>query len=256
MFPDRIDETASSWDQVMVGLFHPEWRVRVGAAKALIRFPEQVSIPVLMLALSDEHKAVRISALETCAMLSRRVSVVLVKSMLFDPEWAVRAIAAWALGCFADKAPLDDLLALLGDKTEIPLVRACALHALGELGERVPIEVVVDALHDDEWPVREAAAITLGTLGKRAPAEPLIYALHHDDVEFVRAAAALSLGRLADRAPQTELVRALDDKDPAVCRAAVWALEEAKKEKHRQTRKKTNIYGCTHTVQKELDGLD
>src|SRR5690349_356745 len=92
------DENASSWEQVRADLFHPEWRVRVGAAKALIRFPERASVPVLMLPLSDEHKAVRISALETCAVLSRRVPVVLVKSMLLDPEWSVRATAAWALG--------------------------------------------------------------------------------------------------------------------------------------------------------------
>jgi HEAT repeat protein len=233
MAHDPLDEKASSWEQVSAGLFHPEWQVRVGAAKALIHFPEQVSIPVLMLALSDEHKAVRLSALETCAVLSRRVSVVLVKSMLLDPEWAVRATAAWALGRFADKAPLDDLLALLRDKTEVPLVRACALHTLGELGERVPIEVIVAALRDDEWPVRELAAITLGTLAERTPVEPLIYALKHDDVEFVRAASALSLGRLADRAPQAELVRALDDKEPPVCRAAAWALREAEKETNR-----------------------
>src|SRR5438270_5969048 len=109
MAHDPLDENASSWEQVSAGLFHSEWQVRVGAAKALIRFPEQVSIPVLMLALSDEHKAVRISALETCTVLSKRVPVVLVKAMLLDPEWSVRATAAWALGRFGDNAPLDDL---------------------------------------------------------------------------------------------------------------------------------------------------
>lgn len=233
MAHDPLDGNTSSWEQVTADLFHPEWQVRVGAAKALIHFPEQGFLPVLMLALNDEHKAVRISALETCAVLSRRVSVGLVKSMLLDPEWAVRATAAWALGRFGDKAPLDDLLVLLEDKTEVPLVRASALHALGELGERVPIEEIIAALRDDEWPVREVAAITLGTLGERTPVEPLMYALQHDDVEFVRAAAALSLGRLTDRAPQAELVKALSDKDPSVCRAAAWALREAKKEQRR-----------------------
>lgn len=237
MAHDPLGEKASSWEQVTADLFHPEWQVRVGAAKALILFPEQISLPVLMLALSDEHKAVRISALETCAVLSKHVSVVLVKSMLLDPEWVVRATAAWALGSFGDKAPLDDLLALLEDKTEVPLARASALHALGELGERVSIEVIVAALLDDEWPVREVAAIILGTLGERTPVEPLIYALHNDDVEFVRAAAALSLGRLADRASQAELVKALCDKDPSVWRAATWALGEAEKEKSRRDAK-------------------
>src|SRR5438270_13663973 len=118
MAHDPLDENASSWEQVSAGLFHSEWQVRVGAAKALIRFPEQVSIPCLMLALSDEHEAVRSSVLETCAALAERVSVVLVKSMLLDPAWSVRATAAWALGRFGDKAPQDDLLVLLEDKTE------------------------------------------------------------------------------------------------------------------------------------------
>lgn len=256
MAHDPLDEKASSWEQASVGLFHPEWQMRVGAAKALIHAPEQVSIPVLMLALSDEHKAVRISALETCAVLSRRVPVALVKSMLLDPEWAVRTTAAWALGHFGGQVPLNDLLALLGDKTEIPLVRASALHALGELSEHVPIEVIVSALGDEEWLVREVAAITLGTLGERTPIEPLVYTLHNDSVSFVRTAAALSLGRLADRAPRAELVRALDDKEPSVCRAATWALGEVEKEKHQQTSKKPNSYGCSPDMQKELDRLD
>ena len=92
----NIDREATSWEQVAADLLHSEWQVRVAATKALTRFPERVSPSVLMLALTDEHKAVRVSALETCAELTHRIPVALVSSMLLDPEWSVRAAAAWA----------------------------------------------------------------------------------------------------------------------------------------------------------------
>src|SRR5213080_645556 len=72
--------------------------LRLAATQALAHFPDQLSIPLLMLPLTDEDKAVRVAALELCATFSHRVPVTLVVPSLTDPEWSVRAATAWALG--------------------------------------------------------------------------------------------------------------------------------------------------------------
>ncbi len=204
--------------------------LRLTATQALVRFPDQLSISLLMIPLTDEDKAVRVAALELCASLSHRIPVTLVAALLTDPEWSVRAAAAWALGRFGEKAPLTALIALLEEKEEIPLVRASALHALGELGERVPIEVMVNALTDEEWPVREAATITLGTLGGRAPVEPVVKRLREDEDSSVRTAAALALASIGlGLLPEDALNAlhiALSDPELSVQQAADWALDE------------------------------
>src|SRR5215472_16510796 len=56
-------------------------------------------------------------------------------------------------------------------------VRAAAVHALGNSGERAPLEPLVDALRDEHVMVRVAAVQALGRMGRRAPLEQMIGAL-------------------------------------------------------------------------------
>src|SRR5947209_14203763 len=60
--------------------------------------------------------------------------------------------------------------------------RISALQALGKLGKWVPLEPLLEALHDEDSIVCRAAAEALGELGERVPLEPLLAAL--EDVDW------------------------------------------------------------------------
>jgi HEAT repeat protein len=102
-------------------------------------------------------------------------------------------------------------------------VRQAALWALGQLGERAPIEALTQALEDSDSGVRRAALWALGRLGERAPIEPLTQAAG-DSWSYVRQAAVEALGRLGERAPIEALTQAARDSESDVRRAAIEAL--------------------------------
>jgi len=111
---------------------------------------------------------------------------------LEDSDWHVRATAVRALGELGERTPVEPLVAALND--EDASVRAAAVRALGKLGERAPVDRLVATLHDPEWAVREIAALTLGEWGERAPAGPLLDILHSEDEDpYVREAAKMAL---------------------------------------------------------------
>ncbi len=104
-------------------------------------------------------------------------------------DWQVRLAAIHALGKLEARAPLDPLLAALND--EDSSVRAAAVHALGALKERAPLTSLQDALHDPAWQVRESAVLALGKLSRPVPGTWLVNALNDSDAS-VREAAQLA----------------------------------------------------------------
>ena len=66
-----------------------------------------------------------------------------------------------------------------------------------QLGDRAPVESLLEMLHDWDWSVRLAAVLALGQLGDRAPVESLLEMLH-DRSHSVRVAARDELIRLGN----------------------------------------------------------
>lgn len=112
-----------------------------------------------------------------------------------NDELAAKA-ARW-LGRFGGSAALSPLLDALGHRA--PQVRAAALLALGELGNREAVPAVAERLAEDaSGMVREAAAQALGRLGSLEAEQALQQALA-DPKAKVRKAAAASLAHLEAR---------------------------------------------------------
>lgn len=112
-----------------------------------------------------------------------------------NDELAAKA-ARW-LGRFGGSEALSPLLDALGHRA--PRVRAAALLALGELGDREAMPAVAERLAEDvSGMVREAAAQALGRLGGAAAEQALQEALA-DPKAKVRKAAAASLAQLQAR---------------------------------------------------------
>jgi HEAT repeat protein len=96
---------------------------------------------------------------------------------------------------------------------------------LGVIGDPGAGPALVEALEDDQWPVRAMAAKAIGRMRYRAAIPPLCGALR-DRQWWVRANAAEALKLMGDEGIDS-LRRTLDDEDTYARHQAVLMLEEA-----------------------------
>ncbi len=143
-----------------------------------------------------------------------------------DQDPLVRQYSVWALGTIGEAA-LDHagfaLVARLSDPS--PAVQAAAARAIGRVGAtQGMLELVLDALKDDEVETRRAAALALTWLEAPAAFFALAEALEDDD-GGVRQHAVAALGELADaRAIPAFRHRLVSDDDPGVRAEAAYRL--------------------------------
>lgn len=136
------------------------------------------------------------------------------------PRWSVASTLA-ALG---EHAPVELFITLLQDTTEEAGLRETLAELLGEFGERVPLEILLDAVADEEPGVCAAGIASLIVRGSQAPLEPILAQLGHPD-EYVRKAAIRALSSAGERAPIEPIVAALADPDWHVREAAAEGID-------------------------------
>jgi HEAT repeat protein len=99
------------------------------------------------------------------------------------------------------------------------VVRQAAAAALGDMGDRRAVEGLIDRLGDESEVVRQSAAVSLGKLGATEAVEPLIRAVG-DESELVRKAAVNGLGMIGDKRALPALKRAAAEDTEAVAQRA------------------------------------
>ena len=102
------------------------------------------------------------------------------------------------------------------------IVRQAAAYALGDVPDRRAVAPLIASLGDPHEAVRLSAAAALGKIGDRAAVEPLIAALSDGDSK-VRRMAASALGKLGDKRALQELERVARD-DPEAAENATKAI--------------------------------
>ncbi len=125
------------------------------------------------------------------------------------------------LGGQGERVPIEPLLEALHDESSS--VRRVAVQVLGKQRKHVPVEPLLEALHDESSSVREAAVQMLGAQGECMPLEPLLKALQHQNCE-VREAAVQVLGAQGERVPLDHFLEAVGDEDEDVSREAIKVL--------------------------------
>ncbi len=195
-------------------------QVRAKSVQALSGLGEYFPLSLLSTALQDDDFLVGMIARE---VLNEQGIRLLQSPLLTHEEGKVRSAAVTALGEQGERAPLDILINALQD--EDSNVRRAAVTALGEQGERAPLDILINALQDEDSNVRRAAVTALGEQGERAPLDILINALQDED-SYVRSAAVTALGEQGERALLDILINALQDEASNVRSAAVTALGE------------------------------
>ena len=122
---------------------------------------------------------------------------------------------------------LQRLIAQLGDAE--PLKRWEAADTLSRTGDTRAVEPLLKALHDERESVRHAAARALSTLG--AAAFPALVACLQQDDWRVREAAAIALGESGDERAIPLLIEALQDDAGEVVVQAAFGLGNFKDER-------------------------
>jgi HEAT repeat protein len=191
---------------------------------------------VFLAALDDRDPDVRRDAIRGLWEYEGRDLIRALISLLeSDPDPAVRAEAALALGRFVLRAELgalrsasaerieDALRRAIGDESEISEVRARALEALGARSEDWVRALIQDAYDAGDRRLRLSAVHAMGRSADEAWL-PIVYEeLASDDAEM-RFEAAGAAGAIAGEDAAPRVVPLLQDEDAEVQLAAIAAL--------------------------------
>jgi len=210
------------------------------------KWEEDGEVDPLIAALKDENYDVREAATQALGRIGKPAVEPLIVA-LRDEDWRTRCRAADALGEIGDARAVQPLIAAaLQDRNR--RVQEDATQALGKIGDVRTVELLITALKNENWDVREAAAVALGKIGWQpgditerasylialgkldeagklgAPGvEPLIVALRDEDWR-TRCRAAEALGEIGDAMAVEPLIGALKDRNRRVQEDATQAL--------------------------------
>ncbi|HZU15729.1 MAG TPA: HEAT repeat domain-containing protein [Candidatus Dormibacteraeota bacterium] len=212
---------AGDWERVRAAAADEDGFVRGDALDALDGAPPSLESLALLLTVSraDPESYVR----ERATYGLRRYREPAVRDRLLDAlgdvDAAVRQSALAALVSFADAAPVDAILPLLGDEGGGGHTTGyVAATTLLEYGERVPLAPLLWRIVHPDWEHRNTYANELHRIERRIVADPGVYA---EACEESRVAAMHVLVSMEGRAPAEVVLAALDHWLPSLRRMAV-----------------------------------
>lgn len=195
--------------------------VRCWAATALGNIGDPRAIAPLIAALSDnDARGRREAALALSKLKAADAVSPLIALLASEKEEHVRANAAIALGEIGDKRALDVLVGCLGDTYDWARYQ-CAL-AIGKLHDPRGVDALLATKIEDG--TASAVAQALGEAGDERAVGHLVHLLSNPDNSRARQQAALALGKMRVGGAVVNLVPLLEDKSIDVRRAAVEAL--------------------------------
>jgi cyclophilin family peptidyl-prolyl cis-trans isomerase/HEAT repeat protein len=147
------------------------WRVRAALADTLGTLPPAIATERLQSMLQDEDKRVIPAVLLSLARLKASDLKAVILQRLEDPDFAVRAAAATAIGRLKidGGAPALRDAYKRGESDSAYGARTAALEALVEYGSADAAETLRAALQDKDWAVRVRADELLTKLEPNAP---------------------------------------------------------------------------------------
>jgi len=198
-----------------------DFTTRLNTIRLLARFNLEPVRNVMLNALSDGNKHIRLAALEGISLNKFSISAQHVCPLLKDSDMNVQTKAIEALSRLKDPDTVGYLIDILNDNSEY--VRRAAVEVLNEIADQRAIKNLLIAMRDSDWWVRVRAADALGSIGGPRVVEAIIGLLHDED-EFLRRTAVEILNSVKDERAYFYLVEALNDTDWWVRERAIDAL--------------------------------
>jgi HEAT repeat protein len=174
----------------------PVIAMRQRGAEGLKEIADASAVPALLEALRDEDNVVRFDARDALAK-ALDVSAIPTLFKLLEEASDKETVARLLIG-LKGEVVVNHMIALL--KSEDVDLRAVAVYALGDLGDRTAVPALLQSLKDEEERVRRLSAHSLREL-KDPVAVPDLIAVLHDENEFddVIDAAAWALNAIGTR---------------------------------------------------------
>jgi HEAT repeat protein len=144
---------------------------------------------------------------------------------LEDEEWIVRERAAEAIGELGGAGiPAVDSLLNIVEKETNDIVRSKMVYAIGRIGREKDIPVLMRAMSDESYMVREKALYTLSWWDDKPEVQKLLVTALSDSDADVREVAAFVLGEKKAAYAIPGLVKCLSDRDNDVRMNAARSL--------------------------------
>jgi HEAT repeat protein len=174
-------------------------KTRIRLADAFANIGRVGPVPLLLKALDDGPKEVKIHCLYALAQIQSFTAAAKIREVLLkDTDARVRMACLYALVEIPEKENVAAILKIMD--TDDPTVLHWSAYALAQLGATAAVPELEKKLKHPASLVRSTAATALGELQAKA-SEPTLLALLHDPREEteVKLAAAKSLMRLGNR---------------------------------------------------------
>jgi HEAT repeat protein len=159
----------------------PEATIRAQALEALERHPIGPSLRVVLGALDDDNREVRLAAVRLAAAAGDPLAALPLLGRLEDVDRQIRLQATEALGRLADLRAVPALLRLTGEGTADLRTAAIdalgALGALGEIGTTAAVPVLAALARRGVDDLARHAMVALGEIGTPSAIAALIAAL-------------------------------------------------------------------------------
>ena len=222
-------------DAMLEELKHTSYVVRRRAAESLGGFKERKAVEPLIAVLEnrDEMKSIRAAAAVSLGALKDERAATPLLTALSDENAEIRFRAIGALGNLKDAKAVAKLSEIVENPLELDDVRAAAVAALGNIGDKTTEDVLIRALDIRVGNISKNAIGALGKLESKAAIPELIAILEDKSVVLdartavlanasARTKAALALGEIGGtRAAQAVGAQLVDDTEYIV------ALEDA-----------------------------
>ncbi len=230
--------------------------VREAAAEALGHVADADALAALVRLLEEE--AQRDTAAEVLGRLKDPGALAPLVAMMKSQDPTARRMAASALEQLADPRSVDAWIEVMADP-DLRDIASRSLKRISDLREQIAaildrlrdnedtvvleearigvsmdlialgrpaVPDLLEAMDDDLWVVREAAAQALGIIGDQRAVEPLLHKAKHDRDMGVRESCIKALGEFGDSRSVEVLVAAVEDRTTRL--AATEALSKIK----------------------------
>ena len=194
---------------------------RLRAVNQIRELPPKAGWELIQIAIADSSSRVRYSAvsqLDTLGTEDLYLALQLLRDLLKDPEYDIQAAAADCLGALKLQAAFADLEELYQATPEW-LVKFSIVATLGELGDPRGMEILQQALADNNGLIQTAAISSLGELGNQSVI-PLIAPFANNPDWQIRYRLAQALVRLGGEEAKSILATLVDDEVEAIAREA------------------------------------
>jgi len=195
--------------------------IRGNVVRLLARFPGDAVTEALAERLADDHRNVRLAALEGLMELGATPDLERLATLLRDPDLVIQASAIDAVARQRHPRTIDHLVPILQDESEY--VRRAAVEVINAIADSSLINDLLAILRDEDWWVRERAADALARIGGPRVVDAMLQLIRSDD-EFIRRTAIEVINTSRDPRSYEYLLQALEDPDWWVRERAIDAI--------------------------------